>query len=198
MPSTIQVSTVIADDNQLQNEYDELKLASIAEIEQATQKGTNQIDIALSDIQNEYDAILINWDKTKTDLELETKEAIDDMSHMMTDTKVLVDDHAKITENIKRTKSDIATMNTDMTTIIGTVKMMVTQATEDLIASAEDDILDKNHFYLQNMDETFAENIDLMQQLHSTSTSDIKTTTSIATDKAIATFLSEKDICMKM
>ena len=36
-----------------------------------------------------------------------------------------------------------------------------------------------------------------MQQLHSTSTSDIKTTTSIAIDKAISTLLSKKDICMK-
>ena len=88
-------------------------------------------------------------------------------------------------------------MNTDMTTIIGTVKMTVTQATEELIASAEDEILEKNNFHLQNMDDTFAKNMDLMQQLHSTSTSDIKTVTSIVTDKAIATFPSKKDICMK-
>ena len=68
IPSIIQVSTVIADDNQLKNEYNELKLASIAEIEHMTQKGKNQIDIALGDMQNEYDAILIDWDKTKNDL----------------------------------------------------------------------------------------------------------------------------------
>ena len=81
-------------------------------------------------------------------------------------------------------------MNTDINTIIRTVKMTITQATKQPIASAEDDILDRNNSNLQNMDHTFAENMDLMQQLHSTSTSEIKTTTSIATDKSIVTFLS--------
>ena len=87
MPATIQVSNVTEEDNQLKNEHNELKLAAIIEIEQSTQKGKKQLDIALGHMHKKYDVILIDWDKTKNDLELETCTVMEDMTQMMNDTK---------------------------------------------------------------------------------------------------------------
>ena len=57
-----------------------MKLAAIAETEQSTQKGTKELDNTVTRIQNEYDSILIDWDKTKDETDLETQKEIKDMN----------------------------------------------------------------------------------------------------------------------
>ena len=80
MPTTIQVYTVTADKNQHESDCNAVKLAAIAETEQSTQKGTKELDNTVTRIQNEYDSILIDWDKTKDETDLETQKEIKDMN----------------------------------------------------------------------------------------------------------------------
>ena len=176
-----------------------MKLAAIAEIEETTLKGKQTLDevvtgqtTALADLQKDYDAILIDWDETKAELDLETKNAIADMKQVMDASSQMSNNHGKINRDLQIKKTNIATLHEDMTTITTKAQTAVNITKDNLVASSINNIPIANNEHLQNMDETFAENMDLMQQQHSSSTSNMEDTT----HEAIAKLHSETDICI--
>lgn len=171
MPSTIQITTMSQqDDNSLTiSDYAQLKLAAIAEIEDTALKGKQTLDevvtdqtTALADLQKYYDAILIDWDETKAELDLETKNEIADMKQVIDNLIQMSNDHDNINRDLRMTKMNIATLHEDMTTIITKVQTAVNITTDDLVVSSIKKISIANNDHLQNMDEMFAENMDLM------------------------------------
>ena len=81
---------------------------------------------------------------------------------MMNDTQIIIDDHTKITEDLRTTKSNIATMNKHMHKIFTTVQTTVKRTIDDIIASSDNDISIRNNSLLQKWTIFSAENMDLM------------------------------------
>lgn len=76
----------------------------------------------------------------------------------MEDSFQLTADHDKITQDIISTsKSIISTLNEDMPKLINDVKIVVANATDNF-----------NNDNMENMDATFAENMDIMRGQHTT------------------------------
>ena len=205
MPTTTQIQTACApDDNSLtKTNYAQLKLATIAEIEETTKKGRQIIDnvvidktTAIVDLQRDYDSIHIDWDKTKVELDLETKNAIPEMKQAKDESRQMATDHDKISQDLKTTKIDIADLHENMDTIISKVQTAVKAVTDDLVSSTVDSISTKNEEQIQNMDDVFTENMDVMQRQSSTPvlTANIEVATAKATDNAITRLHNEMDV----
>merc|ERR1740136_531498 len=108
------------------------KLAAIAKIEETTQKGRLLLDTAVANkttaivnLQKDYGAILVDWDKTKNKLDKETQHAIMMMN-------VAKDESSQLLKDISTSKSDIATLNEDMLKIIEEVKTIVVNTTVNI------------------------------------------------------------------
>ena len=108
------------------------KLAAIAKIEETTQKGRLLLDTAVANkttaivnLQKDYGAILVDWDKTKNKLDKETQHAIMMMN-------VAKDESSQLLTDINTSKSDITTLNEDMLKIIEEVKTVVVNTTVNI------------------------------------------------------------------
>ena len=123
---------------------------------------------------------------------MENKNTIADMKQVMDDLSQMSNNHEKVNRDLRITKKDTATLHEDMTTIITKVQTAVNITMDDLVASSINNIYTANNNNLQNMDETFSENMDLKKKHHSSSTSNMDKTT----NEAIAKLYSEINICI--
>jgi len=114
----------------------------------------------------------------------------------MDESSQLTNNHDKTTKDLKVTKTDVATLNHDMTTIITKVQTDIKITTDDLVASSVGNISIINNDHLQNMGDTFDENMDLMQQQYSSSITNIQVATTKAIDEVIDKLHSERDVCI--
>ena len=96
-------------------------MTAIKEIMESTTNGlvviTKSKDNAVDNIQNDYDKILFDWDKTKTDLNTETKIAIANLTNAMYETsqmsitqrtiKVEIDETRVVIDKLGNTLDDV-------------------------------------------------------------------------------------------
>ena len=109
MPTNIEIDDATFPDSKslTSSGYAKLKLTAIAEIEKTTQKGKIILDSAVTDkptaivdLQKDYNGILVDWDKTKEELDKEMMKAITDMNAAMEESNQLTANHDNITQDI--------------------------------------------------------------------------------------------------
>ena len=93
MPTTIHIDTKDNDRSLTNQSFSELKLDAIAELEEVTAKGKLTINTAvmtatthaINNLRKDYKSILTNWDKTKTELDIDTQRAITSIQNAIDD-----------------------------------------------------------------------------------------------------------------
>ena len=179
LPTTIHVATIDNEKSLTNQGYSVLKLRAIAELEEMTIKGKQDIDnavtiatnTAIGDLKSDYDTILTDWDKTKAELDIETQIAITSIQHTIDESSQVSENVSQISKDLEETKHDVKLLDQDIDKVVAKAKSAVAQATKEAtdtaVIACSDDLYEKNATYIANMDDVFSENMGLMQELQS-------------------------------
>ena len=169
--------------------YLALKMKAIKEIMESTTNGLVIImqakDNAVNNLQNNYDKIIFDWDKTKNDLDTETKIAIMDLTNAMHETRQISITHRTIRSEIDEIRITIDELGNNIDDVIekmtSTAAKMTNNAVDTSMKKVIHNINSHSDTYIQNMEDMFSENMVLVHDQHT-----LYNITQLCTDTKIA------------
>lgn len=150
-------------------------MTAIAEIMESTTKGlaiiTGAKDTAVTNLQQKYDDISTDWDKTKAELDFETKLAIIYLHNALHEISYISIYMCIVKTDLDETRNTVDALHENLDDVIS----KATAAATTVIISAVDKSTKKaihnitfhSDAHLQNMNDVFSENMGLMHDQHS-------------------------------
>ena len=150
-------------------------MTAIAEIEEPMTQDIVVIDIekatAINELQDGYTQMLTEWDTTKAEVDFETKMTMNDLQNDLDKKSQTTNNHEQINRDLSKARDQVNNLDGHSDDIIQKASKIATPATFSATGTTVSkvilDMQENTNNHLENMDEVFRDNMDLMADLHS-------------------------------